>query len=169
MEELKKSLLKQAQDAFERATTMHPDERVEVYLENDVAKISGRMKEDEEIVYTPSKILCYQISGHNHLEDEIVSWIDMARIIQQPTEDTPVPEPTAVETSIRDIISEIAKDKKVPNSEISSLEVFANLPMTLLGEIEQKIIEFWWEGAEGENGKILAQAQIEEALSELGS
>jgi len=167
MEELKQLIVKQAHDAFERATTMHPDERLEVYVDNGTVKTSDRMKEGEEILYSPNKVLCYQVSGHNHLEEEIVSWIDMARVIPQPTEETPLPEQTAIETSIRDLISELAVGKKVPSDAISSYEVFANFPMTLLGEIEQKIIEYWWSGAEGENGKSLAKVQIEEALEAL--
>lgn len=168
MEETKKQLLKLAQDAFERATTMQPEYRLEVYLDADKAKMSDRMGDDEAIVYGPNKILCYQIGGHNHLEEEIVSWIDLARVIPEPTEDEPLPEPTAVESGIRDIITDIAKGKGVPKDEISSYEVFANLPMTLLGEMEQKIINFWWDGAEGENGKSLASAQIDESLEQAG-
>ncbi len=167
MEELKQQIVKQAHDAFERATTMHPDERLEVYLDNGTVKTSDRMKEDEEILYSANKILCYQVYGHNYLEEEIVSWIDMARVIPQPAEDEPLPEPTAIETSIRDLVSELASNKKVPNDAISSYEVFANFPVTLLGEIEQKIIDYWWSGAEGENGKSLAKVQIKEALERL--
>jgi hypothetical protein len=167
MEEMKKKLMKLAQDAFERATTMQPGERLEVYLDNGTPKMSERMKEDEEMVYGPVKVLCYRIEGHNHLEDEIVSWIDMARIIPQPADDEPLPEPTAIETAIRDIIGELAKQKQVNRDAISSYEVFANLPMDFLGEIEQKIIAFWWDGAEVENGKMLAEVQIDEALAQL--
>jgi len=167
MEDLKQLIVKQAHDAFERATTMHPDERLEVYLDNGSVKTSDRMKEDEEILYSPNKVLCYQVYGHNHLEEEIVSWIDMARVIPQATAETALPEPTAIETSIRDLVPELATSKKVPNDAISAYEVFANFPVTLLGEIEQQIIEYWWSGAEGENGKSLAKIQIEEALEEL--
>ncbi|MCH9812904.1 MAG: hypothetical protein K0U47_03060 [Epsilonproteobacteria bacterium] len=168
MESLEKELLKLAYDAFERATTMQPQMRLEVYLENQTPKMTSRLSEEEEIVYGPTKIRCYQISGHNHLEEEIVSWIDMARIIPQPTDDTPLPEPTAIESAIREMVLELAKNKSVSPDTISSYEVFANMPMTLLGEIEQKIIEFWWDGAEEENAKLLAKAQIQEALHEAG-
>lgn len=167
MEEIKKELLKLAQDAFERATTMQPTERLEVYLEEKKPKMSQRLGEDEEIVYSPNKILCYQIIGHNHLEEEIVSWIDMSRVIPQPQEDETLPEPTPLETAIRDLVSEIAKEKKAPLDAISSYEVFANMPMSFLGEIEQKIINYWWDGAEGENGKSLALSQIDEALAKV--
>lgn len=169
METLKKEILKQAEDAFERATSMNDEERVEVYVDNGVVKTSMRMKEDEEILYTPSKVLCYQVFGHNHLEEEIVSWIDMARVIPQSTDDAPLPEPTAIEKAIRDLVSELAVKRKVAPDSVSSNEVFANFPMTLLGEIEQKIIEFWWSGAEEENGKALALLQIDEALESMAS
>jgi len=44
--------------------------------------------------------------------------------------------------------------------------VFANLPVNLLGSIEQQIIEYWWSAKEEENGKKLATTQISEALQE---
>ena len=62
------------------------------------------------------------------------------------------------------MISEIAKAKGVEGDEISSYEVFANLPVNLLGTIEQEIIEYWWSADEEENAKKLALAQIEEAI-----
>ncbi len=77
----------------------------------------------------------------------------------------PLPEPTNVETSIRELIDELAKKKGLNRDEISSFEVFANLPMDLLGSIEQQIIEYWWSANEEENGKKLALEQIEEALA----
>lgn len=52
--------------------------------------------------------------------------------------------------------------------DVSSYEVFASLPMDLLGSIEQQIIEYWWSAEEEENGKKLALAQIEEALEAKG-
>jgi hypothetical protein len=163
----KKELLKEARNAFEIACTLHENERVEVYLDNGEAKISNVMDESEEILYTPNKILCYQVYGHNFLEDEIKAWIDYARVIQTPLEDEVVPEPTDVEKSIRELIETLAKQNGVAIENVSSYEVFANLPMTLLGTIEQEIIEYWWSAKEEENAKILAEAQINEALGEL--
>jgi hypothetical protein len=37
--------------------------------------------------------------------------------------------------------------------------------MDLLGSIEQQIIEYWWSANEEENGKKLALAQINDAIS----
>jgi hypothetical protein len=36
--------------------------------------------------------------------------------------------------------------------------------MDLLGTIEHQIIEYWWSAKEEENGKLLALAQIHEAI-----
>lgn len=166
-ENQKKELLKEARNAFEIACTLHENERVEVYLDADKAKISAVMDESEEILYTPTKILCYQAYGHNFLEDEIKAWIDYARVIQTPLEGEVLPEPTDVEKSVRELIESLAKQKGVTIEDVSSYEVFANLSMTLLGTIEQEIIEYWWTAKEEENGKILAQAQIDEALQAL--
>ena len=55
----------------------------------------------------------------------------------------------------------------MPKESISSYEVFANMPMNLLGTIEQQIIEYWW-GAKGEeNAKSMALEQIEAGLKKL--
>ena len=163
-EALKKELLKHARNAFETASTLRENQRIEVYLSSGEPKISSILEEDEEIVYTPQRVLCYQVFGHDFLEEEIKTWIDYARKIPQPTDEIPLPEPTDVEKSIRDLILDIAKRNGVPADEVSSYEVFANLPMNLLGTIEQQIIEYWWSANEEENGKKLALEQIEEAL-----
>jgi hypothetical protein len=164
-ETLKNELLKHARNAFETASTLRDNERIEVYLNNGVPMTSDVLGENEEIVYSDNRILCYQIQGYDYLEEEIKTWIDYARVIQQPTEDTPMPEPTDIEKSIRELVDELAKAKGVKRDEISSYEVFANLPVDLLGTIEHNIIEYWWSANEEENGKTLALAQIEQAIA----
>ncbi len=160
----KKELMKHARNAFEIACTLHENERVEVYLDEGQAKMSNVLDEKEEILYTPNKFLCYQVYGHNFLEDEIKVWIDYAREIKQPQDGIPLEEPTDVEKSIRELVDEIAKRHAIKRDEVSSYEVFANLSMTLLGTVEQEIIEYWWSAKEEENGKILASIQIESSL-----
>lgn len=157
-------LMKFARDAFERASTLRNNERLEVYLDGDVAKVSDILDESENIVYTPNKILCYQIGGYDYLEEEIKTWIDYARAaIHNDAEDAP--EPTPLEKSIYDLVLELAKKSARKEEEISSYEVFANMSVTLLGTIEQEILEYWWNAKEDENAKKLAQAQIREALA----
>lgn len=164
-ETLTQDLLKHARNAFETASTIHDNQRIEVYLNDGKPKTSDILDEGDEIVYTPTRILCYQVHGYDYLEDEIKTWIDFARKLQQPKDDgMPLPEPTDVEKSIRELIDEIAKRNGVNREAVSSFEVFANLPIDLLGTIEQQIIEYWWSADEEENGKKLALAQIEEAL-----
>jgi len=163
----KKELLKQARNAFEIACTLRDNQRVEVYLNDSKPTMSVVLEENEEILYSDTKILCYQVYGHNYLEEEIKIWIDYARVIQQPVDGEALPEPTDIEKSIRELIDALAKQKGVYKDEISSFEVFANLPMTLLGTIEQEIIEYWWSAKEEENAKILATQQIENALVKL--
>lgn len=158
-------LLKQARNAFETASTIRDNQRIEVYLQDGIAKVSDVLDENEEIIYSPNKILCYEIQGYDYLEDEIKAWIDSARVSRETTDENPLPEPTNIEKSIRELIEEIAKNKGVLSEQISSYEVFANLPIDLLGSIEQQIIEYWWSADEEENGKKLAQKQIEDALS----
>lgn len=165
-DKLREALLKHARNAFETASTIRDNERIEVYIDNGMAKISDILDENEEIIYSPNKILCYQIHGYDYLEEEIKTWIDYARVIPEQTEDTPLPEPTDMEKSIREMIEELAKARSVPSEQISSFEVFANLPVTLLGNIEQQIIEYWWNAKEEENAKILASQQIEEGLKQ---
>jgi hypothetical protein len=162
-ESLEKELLKGARNAFETASTLHENQRVEVYLEDGIAKTSQPLDEDEEIIYTPSRILCYQIHGYDYLEDEIKTWIDYARSSQK--EEESLAEPTDLEKSILELLENLAKQKGVNKDAISSFEVFANLPITLLGTIEQEILEYWWSAKEQENGMLLAKAQIKEALS----
>lgn len=162
-----KKLLKQARNAFEIASTLHDNERVEVYLSNGTAMISNVLEEKEEILYTKDKILCYQVHGHDYLEEEIKTWIDYARVIQQPEDGVPLPEPTDIEKSVREIITELAKKNGIDSVDVSSYEVFANLPVTLVGTIEQEIIEYWWSAKEEENGKKLALSQIKEALKNI--
>jgi hypothetical protein len=164
-ETLKNELLKHARNAFETASTIRDNERIEVYLHNGVPKTSDVLDESDEIVYGDNRVLCYQIFGYDYLEGEIKTWIDYARVIQEPTEEMPLPEPTDIEKSIRELIDELAKARGSGRDEISSFEVFANLPVDLLGSIEQQIIEYWWNAEEEENAKKLALAQIEEALA----
>lgn len=164
-QELKEELLKLARDAFERASTIKEDQRIEVYLLDGVPTVSDILEESDTILYGPNRILCYQVYGYPYLEDEIKTWIDYARIIPQPTDETPMPEPTDIEKSIRELIDELAKNKQLKKEQISSYEVFANLPVNLLGSIEQQIIEYWWSAKEEENAKDLALLQIEEGLA----
>lgn len=165
-DQIRRKLLKLAKSAFETASTLREDQRMEVYLLEGEPALSDVLEESDVIVYGPNRLLCYQVYGHDHLEGEIKTWIDLARVIPQPTDDTPLPQPTDVEKSIRELVGEIAVSKGVPNDAVSSFEVFANLPMDLLEQIENQIIEYWWQGAEEENAKMLAEAQISEALSD---
>ena len=157
------ALLKLARDAFERASTLHTDERIEVYLDGDEPKISNVLDKKESIIYSKNKILCYEIHGYDYLEEEIKTWIDYARqAVKNKTQ--AAPEPTPLENSIYELAQEIAKNSARKEEEISSYEIFANMPMNLLGTIEQEILEYWWNAKEDENAKKLAQAQIREAL-----
>jgi hypothetical protein len=165
---IKSELMKQARNAFETACTIRDEERIEVYLYKDEAKVSDVLTESDEIIYGPERTLCYQVFGHDYLEAEIKTWIDYARVLPQPGPDEIAPEPTDIEKSIRELVDEIAKSKGVSKEQISSFEVFANLPVNLLGSIEQQIIEYWWNGDVEENAKMLAEAQIEEALAQSG-
>lgn len=163
-EQLKEELLKLARDAFERASTLKEDQRIEVYLLDGIPTVTDALEESDTILYGPSRVLCYQVYGYPYLEEEIKTWIDYARVLPQPTEETPLAEPTDLEKSIRELIDEIARNKQVKKDEISSYEVFANLPVNLLGSIEQQIIEYWWSAKEEENAKKLAISQIDEGL-----
>jgi len=166
-ESTKKELLKHARNAFETASTIRDDQRIEVYMQNGEAKVTDILDESDEILYTPDRILCYRVDGYDYLEDEIKTWIDYARVIKQPTDDTPLEEPTDIEKSIRELIDDIAKRNKMSSADVSSYEVFANLQVDLLGTIEQQIIEYWWNAKEEENAKKLALVQIEEAYQQL--
>jgi len=164
----KKELLKHARNAFEQASTLNTNQRIEVYLQNGTVKSTDVLDEKEEMVYSNERILCYKIEGYDYLEDEIKIWIDYARVLAQSTDGVPLPEPTNIEIAIRELVDEIAKKLGMNKDDVSSYEVFASLPMDLLGSIEQQIIEYWWSAEEEENGKKLALAQIEEALEAKG-
>jgi len=163
-DQLKEELLKMARNAFEEASTLRDNERLEVYLLDGIPMTSEVLDENDTIIYGPNRILCYQVYGYDYLEEEIKTWIDYARVIKQPTDEMPLEEPTDIEKSIREMISELAKSKGLQNENISSYEVFANLPVNLLGSIEQQIIEYWWGAKEEENARKLALSQINEGL-----
>jgi len=164
----KKELLKHARNAFEQASTLNTNQRIEVYLQNGTVKSTDVLDENEAMVYSNESMLCYKIDGYDYLEDEIKIWIDYARVLTQPTDGVPLPEPTNIEIAIRELVDEIANKLGMNRDEVSSYEVFASLPMDLLGSIEQQIIEYWWSAEEEENGKKLALAQIEEVLGSIG-
>lgn len=157
-ENLRSEILKQAKSAFERACTLRENERIEVYLYDGAVKMSDVLGEEEKIVYSPNRILCYQVWGHDYLEEEIRAWIDQARL-----EISPKP----LEESIVETAAKVAAAKGVSVEEVSSYEVFANLRMDQLEQIEHAIIEYWWDNKEVENAKSLALDQINEALQGL--
>lgn len=157
-ENLRSELLKHARSAFERACALRENERIEVYLYDGTVKTSDVLGEDEKIVYSPNRILCYQVWGHDYLEEEIAAWIDQAR------KET---DPLALEKSIAEVAVKLAETKKMSADKISSYEVFANLRMEQLEQIEHAIIDYWWENKEVENAKSLALEQINDALRSL--
>ena len=157
-ENIRNDILKQAKSAFERACTLRENERLEVYLYDGAVKTSDVLNEDEKIVYSQNRILCYQVWGHDYLEEEIRAWIDQARL-----EINPKP----LEESIVETAAKVATAKGLTPEEISSYEVFANLTMDQLEQIEHTIIEYWWDNKEIENAKSLALHQINEALQSL--
>lgn len=157
-ENLKSEVLKHAKTAFERACTLRENERLEVYLYDGTVKTSDVLSEDEKIVYSPNRILCYQVWGHDYLENELVAWIDQARL-----EINPKP----LEESIVETLQKIAKTKMITPDEVSSYEVFANLRMEQIEQMEHAIIEYWWDNKEIENAKSLALEQISEALASM--
>ncbi|HZF70009.1 hypothetical protein [Sulfuricurvum sp.] len=157
-ENLRSEILKHARNAFERACTLHDNERIEVYLYDGAVKTSDVLSEDEKIVYSLNRILCYQVWGHDYLEDEISAWIDHARL-----EINPKP----LEESIIETLNKVAAAKGVSKEEVSSYEVFANLRMEQIEQIEHAIIEYWWDNKEIENAKSLALVQINEALESM--
>ncbi|MDD5158654.1 MAG: hypothetical protein PHI47_09535 [Sulfuricurvum sp.] len=154
-ENLKSEILKHARNAFERACTLHDNERIEVYVYDDAVKTSDVLGEDEKIVYSTNRVLCYQVWGHDYLEEEIRAWIDHARL-----EINPKP----LEESIIETLNKLAASKGISKEEVSSYEVFANLRMEQIEQIEHAIIEYWWDNKEIENAKSLAVEQIDEAL-----
>lgn len=157
-ENLRSEIVKHAKAAFERACTLRENERIEVYLYDGAVKTSDVLNEDEKIVYSPNRILCYQVWGHDYLEEEIRAWIDHARL-----EVSPKP----LEESIVETLDKVAASKRVTPEEITSYEVFANLKMDQLEQIEHAIIEYWWDNKEVENAKSLALVQINEALASM--
>lgn len=157
-ENLRSEIVKYAKAAFERACTLQENERIEVYLYDGAVKTSDVLNEDEKIVYSPNRILCYQVWGHDYLEEEIRAWIDHARL-----EVSPKP----LEESIIETLNKVAASKGVSPEEITSYEVFANLKMDQLEQIEHAIIEYWWDNKEVENAKSLALVQINEALTSM--
>jgi hypothetical protein len=157
-EKLRSEVLKHARNAFERACTLRENERIEVYVYDGAVKTSDILSEDEKIVYSTNRVLCYQVWGHDYLEEEIRAWIDHARL-----EINPKP----LEESIIDTLNKVATSKGISKDEISSYEVFANLKMDQLEQIEHAIIEYWWDNKEIENAKSLAAAQIDEALASM--
>jgi hypothetical protein len=154
-ENLKSEILKQARVAFERSCTLRDNERLEVYTHDGMVKTSDVLTDDHTIIYTPTRVLCCQVWGHDYLEDEILAWIDHARV-----EVSPKP----LEESIIETLNKIATSKSVDKDEISSHEIFANLRMEQIEQIEHAIIEYWWDNKEVENAKSLALDQIKTAL-----
>jgi hypothetical protein len=157
-ENLRHEVLKHAKAAFERACTLRENERVEVYIYDGTVKTSDVLGEDHTIVYSPNRILCYQVWGHDYLEEEIRAWIDHARLEMNPK---------PLEDSIIETLNKVASAKGVTPDEVTSYEVFANLRMDQLEQIEHAIIEYWWDNKEVENAKSLALVQINEALASM--
>jgi hypothetical protein len=153
---VQEELLKKARDAFEHACTLREDERIEVYIIDDTIYTSNVLK-DTQTIDKEHALVCYSVHGHDFLEPEIIAYIDQARQNIQSTKTT--------DEHIKDLVTTLAKKRGKLEKEISSSEVFANLPMTLLGSIEQDIIEYWWSAPQEENGKSLALNQINHALS----
>ena len=157
-ENLRSEIVKHARAAFERACTLRENERIEVYLYDGTVKISDVLGEDEKMLYSPNRILCYQVWGHDYLEEEIRAWIDQAR-----TEINPKP----LEESILETLEKVAQSKGITPDEVSSYEVFANLTMDQLEQIEHAIIEYWWDNKQVENAKSRAIEQNNEALKSM--
>ncbi len=154
-ENLQSEILKHARISFERACALRENERLEVYLYDGSVKTSDVLREDERIVYSPNRVMCYRVWGHDYLEEEIGAWIDQARREISPR---------ALEESIVETLRKVAAAKGVSPDEVSSYEVFANLRMEQIEQIEHAIIEYWWDNKEVENAKSLALEQINEAL-----
>ncbi len=159
-ENLRSDILKHARLAFERACSLRENERIEVYLYDGAVRTSDVLGEEETMVYSPNRILCYQVWGHDYLEEEIRAWIDHSRLET---------EPGTLEQSILETLRKIAQNKGVSPDDVSSYEVFANLRMEQIEQIEHAIIDYWWDNKEVENAKSLALEQINEALSSLGA
>lgn len=157
-ENLRSEALKHARAAFERSCALRENERIEVYIYDNAVKTSDVLGEEETIVYSPNRILCYRVWGHDYLEEEIRAWIDQAR-----AEAAPKP----LEESIINTLNTIAGVKGEDPEMISSYEVFANLRMEQIEQIEHAIIEYWWDNKEVENAKSLALEQINDAIQSL--
>lgn len=155
---IESKLLRLSKEAFDEACTLRPNQRIEVYLDGEVPKRSDVLEGNEAIVYTPQKVLCYQIFGHDYLEPEITEWISSAREEEEPQE---------LEKSIIETGKSIAQTKGVDIQMIHSNDIFANLNMNQLEQIEHAILEYWWVGSKEDNAKSLAEAQIAEALESI--
>lgn len=157
-EMMKKKILREAREAFKLACTLREDHRVEVYLEKENVRRSGVMGPKDEILYQGERVMLYQVFGNDYLEEEIRTWIDQARSEEAPQ---------GLAKNIQDAVATISKQTGKKANAISSNEVFANLSLNIIEQIETAILEYWWENGEEENGKILALGQIEAALANL--
>jgi hypothetical protein len=72
--------------------------------------------------------------------------------------------PKPLEESIVETLNKVAVSKGLTPDEINTNEVFANLRMEQIEQIEHAIIEYWWDNKEVENAKSLALEQITTAL-----
>lgn len=151
-------LLRLAKEAFDIACTLRPDQRVEVFLDNQEPKRSNILETNEAIIYSKNKILCYQIYGHDFLEPEITEWISRSVVEENPKE---------LEQSILETAQSIAAAKSVTIEDVHANEIFANLNMNQLEQIEHGILEYWWVGKADDNAKVLAEQQISDALATL--
>ncbi len=154
-EAIKKSALKEANLAFKQASTLKDDERIEVYLDGEEVKRSDVMGPREEILYGDGRIMLYQVFGNGYLEEEIRAWIDQARAEE---------DPQGLAENIREKLELIVKQTGKTPDTVSSNEIFANLSLNVIEQIETAILDYWWDNEEEENGKKLALLQIEEAL-----
>lgn len=161
---LNKECLRLAREAFNQASTLSEDKRLEVYIDKGKVKLSDIMENGEEILYNDEKFLCYQVYGNNSLEEEIKSWIDQTRIPK--SEEDPIKN-EALDKAILETLEKIAKEKGVEPETISSNEVFANLSFDLIEQIEGAILEYWWSGEHEENAMSLARMDIEQALENI--
>lgn len=154
-EELIKKILKEANLAFKEACTLSDDKRIEVYLENGAVKRSDVLDPKDELLYNDERTLVYQVYGNDYLEEEIRAWIDQARV---------EPNPQGLAENIQEKLELITKQTGKTPEQVSSNEIFANLSLNIIEQIETAILDYWWENDEEENGKSLALEQIEAAL-----
>ena len=142
-------MLKYAQVMFEQACRLRTTQRLELYIDGDRIWTSDVLEEDD-----PSEgFVLYGIWGHGYLEGEILAWIDQARVNS---------DPTPLDRSIIDLTQSLAQGRLL--EEVVSAEVFANLPLDRLEQIEHAIIEYWWSNGESHNGKSEAKESIEKGL-----